>query len=206
MYFIHCNPAIVLTLCFPMWHTDYSQSVNRCQRQDCRPTQHWKRLEDVQQKNLGEVLTTIGVIMFVNDLKASGTTVTWDNISSTICRNGLKSCSTLNVNLLKKAHVQVYLKFASEHLNAKAWEKLLIKPKPVIDEGKCCVLAMWIIYIHLLTRTDRLCTLHIFDTQLHPRTKAYLTTGRRLAQICTPGSWIQSPLAHVVPINKPRIR
>ncbi len=45
----------------------------------------------------------------------------------TLRRNGLKSCSTRKVPLLKKSHVQAHLKFANEHLNdsEKAWKKVL---------------------------------------------------------------------------------
>ncbi|KAJ8374544.1 hypothetical protein SKAU_G00051240 [Synaphobranchus kaupii] len=62
----------------------------------------------------------------VNDIKAAGTTVTKKTIGNTLRRNGLKSCSARKVPLLKKAHVQARLKFASEHLNdsEKAWEKV----------------------------------------------------------------------------------
>ena len=53
----------------------------------------------------------------VNDLKAVGTTVTKRTTSNTLHREGLKSCCTRKVPLLKKAHVQARLKFAKEHLN-----------------------------------------------------------------------------------------
>ena len=53
----------------------------------------------------------------MNDLKATGTTVTKKTIGNTLRRNGLKYCSTLKVPLLKEAHVQGRLKFANEHLN-----------------------------------------------------------------------------------------
>ena len=71
----------------------------------------------------------------VNDLKAVGTTVTKQNIGNTLCRNGLKSCSTRKVPLLKKAHVQACLKFAIEHLNdsEKAWEKVLWSDETKIE-------------------------------------------------------------------------
>ena len=63
----------------------------------------------------------------VNDLKAVGTTVTKRTISNTLHREGLKSCCTRKVPLLKKAHVQARLKFAKEHLDdpAGAWETVM---------------------------------------------------------------------------------
>ena len=63
----------------------------------------------------------------VNDLKAVGTTVTKITISNTLHREGLKSCCTRKVPLLKKADVQACLKFAKEHLDdpEEAWEKVM---------------------------------------------------------------------------------
>ena len=63
----------------------------------------------------------------VNDLKAVGTTVMKRTISNTLHREGLKSCCTRKVPLLKKAHVQACLKFAKEHLDdpEEAWEKVM---------------------------------------------------------------------------------
>ncbi|KAK3525533.1 hypothetical protein QTP86_034407, partial [Hemibagrus guttatus] len=63
----------------------------------------------------------------VNDLKAVGTIVTKKTIGNTLRREGLKSCSAHKVPLLKKAHVQPRLKFASEHLNdsEETWVKVL---------------------------------------------------------------------------------
>ena len=46
----------------------------------------------------------------VNDL-------THYTISNTLHREGLKSCCSRKVPLLKKAHVQARLKFAKEHLD-----------------------------------------------------------------------------------------
>ena len=57
----------------------------------------------------------------VNDLKAVGTTVTKRTISNTLHREGLKSCCTRKVPLLKKAHLQARLKFAKEHIKVLEW-------------------------------------------------------------------------------------
>ena len=71
----------------------------------------------------------------VNDLKAVGTTVTKRTISNTLHREGLKSCCTRKVPLLKKAHVQAHLKFAKEHLDdpEKAWEKVMWSDETKIE-------------------------------------------------------------------------
>ncbi len=63
----------------------------------------------------------------VNDLKAAGTIVIKKTIGNTLRCDGLKSCSAHKVPLLKKAHVQARLKFASEHLNysEENWVKVL---------------------------------------------------------------------------------
>lgn len=52
----------------------------------------------------------------VNDLKADGP-VTKNTTGNPLHCNGLKSCGTCKVPLLKKPHAQVCLKFASEQLN-----------------------------------------------------------------------------------------
>ncbi|KAL0166842.1 hypothetical protein M9458_038686, partial [Cirrhinus mrigala] len=53
--------------------------------------------------------------------------VTKKTIGNTLRREGLKSCSTRKVPLLKKAHVQALLKFDNEHLNdsEENWVKVL---------------------------------------------------------------------------------
>ncbi len=50
----------------------------------------------------------------VNDLKAAGTIVTERTIGNILRCEGLKSCSSHKVPLLKKAHVQACLKFAND--------------------------------------------------------------------------------------------
>ncbi len=59
----------------------------------------------------------------VNDLKAAGIIVTKKTIDNTLRREGLKSCSAHKVPLLKKAHVQVRLKFAND--SEENWVKVL---------------------------------------------------------------------------------
>ena len=71
----------------------------------------------------------------VNDLKAVGTTVTKRTISNTLHREGLKSCGTSKVPLLKNAHVQARLKLAKEHLDdpEEAWEKVMWSDETKIE-------------------------------------------------------------------------
>ena len=71
----------------------------------------------------------------VNDLKAVGTTLTKRTISNTLHCEGLKSCCTPKVPLLKKAHVQARLKFAKEHLDdpEEAWEKVMWSDETKIE-------------------------------------------------------------------------
>uniref|UniRef100_A0A8B9RBE8 Transposase Tc1-like domain-containing protein n=1 Tax=Astyanax mexicanus TaxID=7994 RepID=A0A8B9RBE8_ASTMX len=54
----------------------------------------------------------------LNIRKVAGTTVTKNTIGNKLRCNELKSCSALNVPLLRKTHVQAWLKFAiNEHLD-----------------------------------------------------------------------------------------
>ena len=71
----------------------------------------------------------------VNDQKAVGATVIKRTISNTLHREGLKSCCTRKVPLLKKAHVQAHLKFAKEHLDEpdEAWEKVMWSDETKIE-------------------------------------------------------------------------
>ncbi len=67
----------------------------------------------------------------VNDLKAARTIVTKKAIGNTLCREGLKSCSARKVPLLKKAHVQAHLKFASH--SEENWVKVLWSDETKIE-------------------------------------------------------------------------
>ncbi len=59
----------------------------------------------------------------VNDLKEAGTIVTKKTIGNTLRHEGLKSCSTRKVPLLKKTHAQARLMFAND--SEKNWVKVL---------------------------------------------------------------------------------
>uniref|UniRef100_A0AAY5L038 Transposase Tc1-like domain-containing protein n=1 Tax=Esox lucius TaxID=8010 RepID=A0AAY5L038_ESOLU len=71
----------------------------------------------------------------VNDLKRAGTTVSKKTISNTLRRHGLKSCSTRKVPLLKPAHVQARLKFATDHLDdpEEEWETVMWSDETKIE-------------------------------------------------------------------------
>ena len=89
----------------------------------------------------------------VNDLKAVGTTVMKRTISNILHREGLKSCCTCKVPLLKKAHVQARLTFCQRipgrsggglgegdvvrwDQNRTIWHQL---DSPCLEEEKCWV-------------------------------------------------------------------
>ncbi|TKS70026.1 Transposable element [Collichthys lucidus] len=71
----------------------------------------------------------------VNDLKRAGTTVSKKNISNTLHRHGLQSCSARKVPLLKPVHVKVRLKFANDHLDdpEEEWEKVMWSDETKIE-------------------------------------------------------------------------
>ncbi len=67
----------------------------------------------------------------VNDLKAAGNIVTKKTTGNTLRREGLKSCSVHKVPLLKKAHVQARLKFASD--SEENWVKVFWSDETKIE-------------------------------------------------------------------------
>uniref|UniRef100_A0A6Q2YG97 Transposase Tc1-like domain-containing protein n=1 Tax=Esox lucius TaxID=8010 RepID=A0A6Q2YG97_ESOLU len=71
----------------------------------------------------------------VNDLKRAGTTVSKKTISNTLHHDGLKSCSSRKVPLLKPAHVQARLKYANDHLDdpEEEWEKVIWSDETKIE-------------------------------------------------------------------------
>ncbi|KAJ4937980.1 hypothetical protein JOQ06_002607 [Pogonophryne albipinna] len=82
----------------------------------------------------------------VNDLQRAGTKVTKATISSTLGRQGLKSCSARRVPLLKPVHVQARLKFAREHLDdpAEDWENVIWSDETKIELfGKNSTRRVW---------------------------------------------------------------
>uniref|UniRef100_A0A8C7T416 Tc1-like transposase DDE domain-containing protein n=1 Tax=Oncorhynchus mykiss TaxID=8022 RepID=A0A8C7T416_ONCMY len=82
----------------------------------------------------------------VNDLQRAGTKVTKPTISSTLRRQGLKSCSARRVPLLKPVHVQARLKFAREHLDdpEEDWENVIWSDETKIELfGKNSTRRVW---------------------------------------------------------------
>ncbi|KAK3506513.1 hypothetical protein QTP70_005278 [Hemibagrus guttatus] len=82
----------------------------------------------------------------VNDLQRAGTKVTKANISNTLRRQGLKSCSARRVPLLKPVHVRAHLKFAREHLDdpEEDWENVIWSDETKIELfGKNSTCRVW---------------------------------------------------------------
>src|SRR4029434_3686318 len=101
------------------------ETPNNCQSQDTPCKISPRAVSVIIRKVQNNPRTTQGEL--VNDLKVAGTTVTKKTIGNTLCRNGLKYCSTRKVPLLNKAHVQGRLKFANGHLNdsKEYWENVM---------------------------------------------------------------------------------
>ncbi|KAK3547237.1 hypothetical protein QTP86_017820 [Hemibagrus guttatus] len=82
----------------------------------------------------------------VNDLQRAGTKVTKATISSTLRRQGLKSCSARRVPLLKPVHVRAHLKSAREHLDdpEEDWENVIWSDETKIELfGKNSTCRVW---------------------------------------------------------------
>ncbi|KAK5861534.1 hypothetical protein PBY51_022925 [Eleginops maclovinus] len=82
----------------------------------------------------------------VNDLQRAGTKVTEATISNTLRRQGLKSCSSRRVPLLKPVHVQARLKFARGHLDdpEEDWENVIWSDETKIELfGKNSTRRVW---------------------------------------------------------------
>ncbi len=113
----------------------------------------------------------------INDLKAAETIVTEKTIGNTLRREELKSCSTCNVPLLKKAHVQPCLKFAN-------------------DSEENCVKVLWsdetkiqLFGINSLARTQE----HHPHRQTMDRTMYRQGQGMEASQGIANGSWMGIP-------------
>ncbi len=82
----------------------------------------------------------------MNDLQRAGTKVTKATISNTLRRQGLKSCRSRRVPLLKSVHVQARLKFAREHLDdpEEDWENVIWSDETKIEMfGKNSTCRIW---------------------------------------------------------------